>query len=131
MVSFDDLKRMVEEGEAEEIHPDEAMRRLGPAFKTLKDVKDGKVFLEELERVFRQMEFGKIGHEGVSVHTIIGVCQLAHHIRDKVGPSRQKSFNRIIPWLLKRRDKIKKKPPKDIVRYMVQKFDDSQKERFG
>lgn len=127
-VSFEELKAMAEKEEPEEIHPDEAMCRLGPAFKTLKDAKDGKAFLEELERVFRQMEFGKIDCEGVSVHTIIGICQLAHHIRDEVGPSRQKNFNKIIPWLLERRDKIKKKSPKDIVQYMVQKFDDRQKE---
>jgi len=129
-VSFKELKAMAEKDEPEEIHPDEAMRRLGPAFEILNDAKDGKAFLEELERVFRQMEFSKIDREGVSVHIIVGVCQLAHHIRDKVGPSRKKSFNKIIPWLLERKGKIKKKPPKDIVQYMVQKFNDRGKERF-
>ena len=131
MVNFDELRRMAEKEPVEEIHPDEAMRRLGSAFAALKEIKDGKVFFEEMARTFRQMGDGEIDREGISIHTIIGICQLAHHIRDEVGPSRQKSFNRIIPWLLQRRDKIKKKPPEDIVQYMVQKFDDRDKEMFG
>ncbi len=131
MMSFEDLKAMAEKDQPKEIHPDEAMQRLGSAFAALKEIKDGKAFLEEAEKVFRQMECGRIDREGVSVHTIIGICQLVHHIRDEVGPSRQKSFNKIIPWFLQRRKKIKKKPPKDIVQYMVQKFDDRNKEIFG
>ena len=131
MISFDELKRMAEKDPVKEIYPDEAMHRLSPTFARLKNCKDGKAFLEEVEIVFRQMGCDPFDSERVSVHTIIGICQLAHHIRDEVSPSRRKSFNKIIPWLLKHRDKIKKKPPKDIIQYMVQEFDALQKKQFG
>lgn len=136
MVSFDDLKAIAEKEEAEEIHPDEAMRRLGSLFKRLKDpdqIKDGKAFMEELKRIFWEIGEGMIDGEQISVHTIFGICQLVHRYRDRKGisPSRKKSFQKIIPWLLARRSKIKKKPSKDIVQYMNQKFGDLHREEFG
>ena len=116
MATWKELKAIAEKDEAKEIHPYEAMRRLDPAFETLRSCKDGKAFLEEMERTFRQMEYSSIDREEISIHTIIGICQLAHHIRDsKISPSRKKSFRRVIPWLLDHRNKIRNKPPEDIV----------------
>lgn len=135
-MTFEDLKVLSIEEPAEETYSHEAMDKLGPAFENLKDpnkVKDGKVFLEELEKIFRGIENGRINGGQISVHTIIGICQLAHwhHDREGTGPSKRKSFEKIIPWLLDRRNKIIKKPPKSIVRYMNQKFDERHKELFG
>ena len=125
-LTFEDLEKMAEQ-EPEEIHPDEAMSRLGPAFSKLRECKDGKDFMEEMERIFWRMEDGPIDRKkDVNVHTIIGVCQLAHHIRDKdeISPSRRKSFNRIIPWLIQLRNKIQKKVPEDIIKFVLQKFEE-------
>jgi len=122
-LTFEDLKKMAEK-ELEEIHPDEAMRRLGPAFSKLRGCKDGKYFMEEMERIFWGMENRRIDREDVNVHTIIGVCQLVHHIRDEVSPSRRKSFKRIIPWLIQLRNKIQQKVPEDIIKFVLQKFEE-------
>lgn len=132
-LTFEDLRELSIEKPAEEIHSNEAMNRLGPTFKDLKDpdkVKDGKVFLEKLEKIFWEIENDRIDGGQISVHTIIGICQLAHWHRDSVGPSRRKSFEKIIPWLLDRRNKIMKKPPQNIVRYINQKFEERHKEIF-
>jgi len=122
-LTFEDLRKMAKQ-ESEEIHPDEAMRRLGPAFSKLRECKDGKDFMEEMERIFLGMEDGRIDREDVNVHTIIGVCQLVHHVRNGISPSRQKSFKRIIPWLIQLRNKIQKKTPEDIIKFVLQKFEE-------
>lgn len=121
-VTFNDLKKIAQQ-EQEEIYSDEAMHRLGPAFAKLKECKDGKAFIEEMERVFQGIKDGRIKQRDVSIHTVIGICQLAHHIREEVSPSRRKSLNRIIPWLLEQRDKAQKKPPDNIVEFILQKFE--------
>jgi len=123
--TWEDLKRLSIKDEPEEIHPDEAMRRLGPAFAKLRECRDGRSFLEEVERVFEGMKDGRIDRRNVNVHTIIGICQLAHYIRDGVSPSRKKSFNReAIYWLLELREKTLKKAPEDVVEFVLQKFEE-------
>ncbi len=130
-LTFDELKALSIEEPVKETYSNEAMQKLGPAFKDLKDsskIKDGKMFFEELKRVFWRIENGIIDGGQISVHTIIGICQLAHRYRDRVGPSRKKSFNKIIPWLLSCRNKIIKKPPESIVKYMNRKIEERERE---
>lgn len=122
-LTFKDLKKMAEQ-EPEEIHPEEAMRRLGPAFVELRECKDGKDFIWKIEQIFWKMKEGRTDRKNVNIHTVIGICQLAHHIRDGVSPSRKKSFKKIIPWLIQLRDKIKKKSPEDVVEFVLQKFEE-------
>ena len=122
-MTFEDLKKMAEP-ETEETYANEAMRKLGPAFDKLRSCKKGNDFIEELERTLYSIKYGRVGDVEVNVHTVIGICQLAHHIRDEVGPSNRKSFKRIIPWLLKKRNAIQKKEPENIVEFLLQKLEE-------
>lgn len=126
MVTFEDLEKLAEKEDPEKVHPDEAMRRLGPEFARLRECKNGKDFMDKLGEIFFGMKSGRISHGEISLHTLIGLCQLAHSIRDQVGPANQKSFNRFaIPWLLKRRDRVRSNPPEEgIIEYMCRTFDD-------
>jgi hypothetical protein len=106
-----------------------AMDRLPAPFQKLRDpsqIKDGKEFMDELCKLFRRAKSNSIDGEVLSEHTIIGICQLAHWHRDRtdISPSRKKSFNKVILSLLKWRDKIQKKPPKDIAEFVNEKLDE-------
>ena len=118
--------------EPNEVYSKQAMERLPGAFTQLKnpnEVKDEKDFLRLLRKILDQAKDNRIDGEVLTVHTIIGICQLAHWHRDRMdlGPSRKKRFEKIIPWLLERREKVVKKPPADIGSYMLKKLD----ERYG
>jgi hypothetical protein len=128
LLTLDEAKALSRKTPAE-TYSKEAMDRLSVPFARLKnpnEIKEGKDFIRELCDIFKSAKNNIIGGYLLSEHTIIGICQLAHWHRDRVdlSPSRRKSFNRIIPWLLERRDKIQKKPPKDIGQYMSDKLDE-------
>ena len=122
-LTFADLKKMATQ-EPEEVYSKEAMCRLGSAFAELRECKDGKNFMETMRGIFLRMEAGQIHRDDVGVHTIIGICQLAHDIRDRVSPSRWKSFKRIIPWLIELRNRVQKNAPDDIVDFVIQRFEE-------
>ena len=124
-MTWEDMKKMAIRDESEEIHPNEAMRRLGLAFAKLRECKNGRDFMWRLKLIFEDMRDRRVDRGNVNIHTIIGICQLAHHIRDEVSPSRRKSFNReAIPILLKLRDKAIEKTPEDIVEFVLLKFEE-------
>jgi len=113
----------------EKTYSQEAMDRLPPAFAKLKNpevIKKGKDFMKELCLIFRLADNNRIGDYVLSEHTLIGICQLVHWHRNHptVSPSRKKSFDRVIPWLLECRDNVQNKPPTDIGQYMNERLDE-------
>ncbi|MDP2909759.1 MAG: hypothetical protein Q8N69_01665 [bacterium] len=125
-LTFDDLKKLAEKKEPEPNYSHEAVQRLSGdgRFDKLRGCKTGKDFMWELREVFSGMKYGRI-HGNITQHTIIGICQLAHDIRDQVGPANRKSFNRlVIPWLLERKKRVTgSKPPENVVEYMCQEIE--------
>ena len=100
-----------------EVFSKEARARLGPSFDKLKDpnkIHRVNDFIDELQHIAARIHDNHLDGIEIKVHALIGICQLAHEHRDRVGPSRKKGFNRIIPLLLQLRDDVANDPSQNI-----------------
>jgi len=105
--------------EDEPVYSNEAMKQLPDEFSTLKEVSDGREFMEELTAIVDSLISSKKG-DVITEHVIFGITQLAHYQRDHLSGSKRRSFKEVvIPTLLEAKTAMKKKNPDDLADFFL------------
>jgi type I restriction-modification system DNA methylase subunit len=113
--------------EPPEKYANEAMRTIEdtPVFKELFEVKNGEEFMDSLRTILEGIASDTARGANTFLftkHTVFGIIQLAHRLRDSRQGSKRKSFDRIIPKLLKAEEQVEKRQPYDVITFFIRKL---------
>lgn len=96
-----------------------ALSRLPEELRELLSENDAREFLRSL-RIILEKNHGL----QVTNHTILGLNQMVHELRNSQRGSKRKQFDRIIPIFLSIKKRLQKKPPKDLKAFLLREIPD-------